>query len=138
MPNGIIMYTILIIGEDLIDGTEVLNLSTSVNSTEFLIEDIQAYSNFTVVVMARTGTGEGDPVSINFQTPEGSELYVCNQRGVINRAKLLLTAKVYYLDSVTYACPCLGWHYFRDCSVTIDAVYSTFLNSSKPRPEPVC
>ena len=77
MPNGILMYTLSIIGEDLIDGTEVLNLSTSLNSTvtEF-VEEIQPHSNYIVVVTSSTGAGEGDPVSINFQTPEGSE-FLC-------------------------------------------------------------
>ena len=73
MPNGIIMYAISIIGEDLIDGTIVLNSSTTVNSTEFLVEEIQPYSTYTVVVMSRTGAGDGNPVNVGFQTPEAGK-----------------------------------------------------------------
>ena len=73
MPNGIITYAISIIGEDLIDGTIVQNSSTTLNSTEFLVEDIQPYSNYTVVVTSRTGAGDGDPVTISFETPEASK-----------------------------------------------------------------
>ena len=77
MPNGIILYAISLIGEDLIDGTIVLNLSTTSNSTEFLIEEIQPYSNFTVVVTSRTGAGDGVPTTINFQSPEASKWSCC-------------------------------------------------------------
>ena len=72
MPNGIITYAISIIGEDLIDGTIVLNTSTTVNSTELVVE-VQPYSTYTVVVTSRTGAGDGDPVTISFETPEASK-----------------------------------------------------------------
>ena len=73
MPNGIIMYAISVIGEDIIDGTTMLNLSATLNSTEFLVEAIQPYSTYTVVVTSRTGAGDGDPVNITFQTPEAGK-----------------------------------------------------------------
>ena len=73
MPNGIITYTISIIGEDLIDGTIVMNSSTTVNSTELFVEAIQPYSTYTVVVTSRTGAGDGDPVNVSFQTPEAGK-----------------------------------------------------------------
>ena len=75
MPNGIIEYAISVIAESVIDGTTMLNLSATVNSTEFVVEAIQPYSTYTVVVTSRTGAGDGDPINVSFQTPEAGK---CN------------------------------------------------------------
>ena len=71
-PNGVVNYTVFIVGVSLLTDATVLNeTSETVTTSEDI--NIQPYSNYTVVVTSRTGAGEGTPVSINFQTPQGSE-----------------------------------------------------------------
>ena len=70
--NGIITYTLSIEGVSLATGNTVENLTEVPSNMEFQF-DTQPYSNYTLVVTSRTGAGEGAPVSINFQTPEGSK-----------------------------------------------------------------
>ena len=60
------------VGVSLTTDSTILNETSETVSTSEDI-NIQPHSNYTVVVTSRTGAGEGTPVSINFQTPEGSE-----------------------------------------------------------------
>ena len=74
-PNGVVNYTVSIVGVSLTTDAEILNeMLVATNTSESI--DIQPHSNYTVVVTSRTGAGEGDPVSINFQTPEESECFM--------------------------------------------------------------
>ena len=71
-PNGVVNYTISVVGISLAtDATVLSETSETVTTSEDI--DVQPYSNYTVVVTSRTGAGEGTPVSINFQTPEESK-----------------------------------------------------------------
>ena len=71
-PNGVLDYTVSVVGVSLTTDAIVLNDTlVTVNTSESI--DIQPHSNYTVVVTSGTGAGEGTPVSINFQTPEESK-----------------------------------------------------------------
>ena len=71
-PNGVVNYTISVVGISLAtDATVLSETSETVTTSEDI--DVQPHSNYTVVVTSRTGAGEGTPVSINFQTPEESK-----------------------------------------------------------------
>ena len=72
-PNGIVDYTLALEGTNIASGAVVLNQSVTTNCTEYLLNDVQPYSNYTVVITSRTTIGEGDPVTITFETPEGSK-----------------------------------------------------------------
>ena len=81
-PNGVLNYTVSIVGVSLATDAEILNeMLVTTNTSESI--DIQPHSNYTVVVTSRTGAGEGDPVSINFDTPEESEC-LCLSRSFFN------------------------------------------------------
>ena len=71
-PNGVVDYTVSIVGISLTTDAVVLN-ETLVTMNTSVSVDIQPHSNYTVVVTSRTGAGERAPASINFQTPEESE-----------------------------------------------------------------
>ena len=73
-PNGIVEYTVSIVGVSLATGV-MSGMSVNVTATEYTV-GIQLYSNYSVVVTSRTTAGDGAPVSDSFQTPEGSEFYV--------------------------------------------------------------
>lgn len=70
--NGIVTYALSIDGVSLATGNAVENVMEVLSSMEFQF-DIQPYFNYTVVVTSMTGAGEGDPVPISFETPEGSK-----------------------------------------------------------------
>ena len=74
-PNGVVDYTVSIVGISLTTDAVVLN-ETLVTMNTSADTDIQPHSHYTVVVTSRTGAGEGDPVSINFQTPEESKCLI--------------------------------------------------------------
>ena len=71
-PNGVVNYTVSIVGVSFTTDATVLNETSETANTSADI-DIQPHSNYTVVVTSRTVAGEGDPVSINFQTLEESK-----------------------------------------------------------------
>ena len=70
-PNGIVTYLFSIVGTDIALGVIVLNESLALNGTDYLLESFEPYSNYTVTVTSRTGAGDGDPVTISVQTPQG-------------------------------------------------------------------
>ena len=73
-PNGIVEYVVSVEGTNIASGAVVLNQSLSTtSSTEYLLNDVQPFSTYTVVVTSRTAAGNGDPVTITFDTPEGSK-----------------------------------------------------------------
>ena len=58
-------------GVDLLTSSTQFSDPVILNDTEYLFtEGIQPYTAYNVTVTSRTGAGLGNPVEINFQTPQ--------------------------------------------------------------------
>lgn len=70
--NGNVTYDFTVTGVNLASETIVLNRTESLTATEYEFA-IQSFSNYTVVVTSRTGSGNGNPVATSFETLESSK-----------------------------------------------------------------
>ena len=77
-PNGILTYALSIQGVSLATGETIGNLTLFLSDTEYLLEGTLPYSRYTVMVVSRTGAGDGAAVTFVFETPQGSTcLFKC-------------------------------------------------------------
>ena len=77
-PNGNLNYTISLTGTSLVTGMEVLSRTAEevLGLEVVFMDDLGVYTQYTVVVVPRTGGGEGPGENASFTSPEQGE---CNK-----------------------------------------------------------
>ena len=77
-PNGNLNYTVSLTGISLVAGMEVLSRTADevLGVGVVFMDDLEVYTQYTVVVVPRTGGGEGPGENASFTSPEQGE---CNK-----------------------------------------------------------